>query len=642
MQHTSHDVTAQVRVYLFGRFCAQVRQADGAWQEISTERWGRCSYARCLLNVLLCSPRRTAERGVLLSRIWPDAESDTSLYRLLNNAAYYLRQALQDQGHLLKKTGSRGASGYELADQMLIWTDVDACEELLEQSESLHNDPLLLQATLQEAATYFARGPFLAQEERFWCYGRRAELTRKDYRCRMQLAEICTHLRQFGAAEAIYNALLAENPSAEEALEQLMRLYHRQGLPHLAWRCYQDTCTLVAREEGLPFSPALAELAERLRHATPSLTPAASVPLRTLAAPVGQAAPAPGRHLPALARRAFLQNALSVAGASLLTLDTFGVQPDVLLRLTNALKRPSRTDTMVLEGLEQRMIQYWQYRPRAGSRDLLASVEEYLYKITALLESSSLPDTRDRLCVITAHTALLAGTLYYELGLHVQARPYYKLALEAARQAQNDDLQALVLGWTTFSWTYSHQPYHALVYVQKGSALAQQGHDIVLQSWLAAIEAEIQAHLNHQEACLQALARAEAMESSSLHANRYVLFHSFDDTLFNGYQGACFKRLYDPGDPRSHSLLTRAQQALKQALTTQRKANTLIDFSWTLVQHKEIEEACAYASEALELIEQRQSRTSLQRLLAVRYDLRPWARLTAVQDLDARIGSLRV
>src|SRR5581483_3860481 len=117
--NTTQDITTQVRVYLFGRFSTQIRQADGTWREISSEEWGHCSYARCLLKVLLCSPQRAAERGILLARIWPSAESDASLCKLLNNAVYHLHLALRDQGNLLKKVGSRGNTGYELADQAL-------------------------------------------------------------------------------------------------------------------------------------------------------------------------------------------------------------------------------------------------------------------------------------------------------------------------------------------------------------------------------------------------------------------------------------------------------------------------------------------------------------------------------------------
>ena len=640
----AQDVTVQVRVYLFGRFSVQIRQAGDTWREISAEEWGHCSYARCLLKVLLCSPQRAAERGTLLARIWPNAESDASLCKLLNNAAYHLHVALQDQGNLLKKVGSRGNTGYELADQALIWTDVDACEGLLQKAESLSDDLPLLRETLQEAATYFARGPFLAQEEHVWCYGRRADLARKDYRCRMQLAEVCARLGQFGQAEEMYNALLAENPSAEEVLEQLMRLYHRQGLPHLAWRCYLDARALVEKDEGLPLSPTLEELAQQLRHSSSESLLALPVPAHELvgAQVIGQAGQPSEKQSLDLQRRSFLQNALSLAGASFLTLDPFGTHADLLLRLTHALRKPSHVDAVALDGLEQRLTLYWQYRSQSGNRDLLASVEEYLYKVTSLLESSLLPDVRDRLCLIATHAALLMGTLVYDLGQHAQARRCYKLALDAARQAQNDDLQALVLGWMTFSWTYSDQPQQALIYAQKGRALANKGHDVVLQSWLASIEAEIQALLHNKDACFQALSQAEKMESASLHPNRYALFHTFDDSLFNGYKGACLKRLYDSGDPQSHLLLEQAQRVLRTAIATRPRANNLIDFAWTLAQQKELEEACRYAGASLEFIQRRQSHTSFQRLLALRRDLDPWSELAAVKDLDEHIKLLRL
>lgn len=641
----------RIRVYLFGLFSVQRQEADGAWREIASEEWSGNLYARALLKLLLCSPQRAAERGTLLTRIWPSAENDTSLQKLLTNAAYSLREALQDQGCLLKKVGTRGNSSYELADQTLIWSDVDACEAILRTIDSLPPEAPGLLALLQEAARYFARGPFLAQDEALWCYGRRAELARKAYRCRVQLAEVWTRQGQFGQAEEIYNALLAENPSAEEVLERLMRLYHRQGLPHLAWRCYQDTRTLLEKDGSLPFSSSIEALARQLRHASLPATPepvGAYASASTLSFAENLLEEEPVQESRRLNmdqnRRTLLQNAMGFVGTTMLPISSHAAYPQLLERLAHALKKPSSIDSTTLHLLSQRTTNYWRitYDRAMPSGALLSRVAEHLQKLTLLLEGSLSPDTRDRLSSITSRTALLAGALFFELGDYEESRAYYHLAMSAAQETQDSDQQALILGWTTFSWTYADQPREALTYAQGGRAAAKQGDDIFLQSWLAAIEAEIQAHLQERGACLQALSQAEKIEAAPHQDNRYVLYHHFDDSLLNGYRGACFKQLYDATDTQSRHFLQQAQQALLEAVAQRRRSNNLVDLSWTLVQQQEIEEACQRAGEALVFIQQKQSITSFRRLLAVRHDLAPWAETAAVKGLDERMNALRL
>ncbi len=340
-------------------------------------------------------------------------------------------------------------------------------------------------------------------------------------------------------------------------------------------------------------------------------------------------------------RRQILVQTLKGAGGALLTSHSSVLRSEIVERLTQALTKPSRIDETTLRYLEYRTDSYWKDRNSAAlaSSDLLSYVVEHLQKVIVLLEGSFLPTVRARLCSIIATTAMLVGALLYDMSSYEEAREFYRAAIKAAQEAYNPRLEAVVWGWVSFTWTYEKKPQAALPYIQKARRLATGSATGMVCMWLAAVEAEIQAHLGDLDACLAAFEGTASLEkhSSSLEDGYWI---SFDRSLLDGYKGICFRHLYRPEDTRTRSFLRDAQLSLIDALSMldptliRRAPQYHIDIAATYIPQGDIELACHHALQATTIVAQIKAQTVLQRLLTLRKDLEPWKETPYVKNVD--------
>jgi hypothetical protein len=276
---------------------------------------------------------------------------------------------------------------------------------------------------------------------------------------------------------------------------------------------------------------------------------------------------------------------------------------------------------------------------------LLSYVLEHLQKIVTFLERSMLPTEREQLCSIASNTAQLIGHLLFDLNDYTHARQFHKAAIQAAQEASNPGLEAVAWGRISFTWTYNGQPDKALACVQRARHLAVEKTTSTVQAYLASVEAEIQAILGNRNACLKALGDAEAVDSYPQSGeDNYWL--RFDHSRLAGYQGTCFRRLYDPKDATTFSFLVDAQTALRDALArltspmAQRRPTLLIDLAGTYTQQGDCERACQLAIEAATTIGQIKSKAAMKRLLNLRLDLEMWHSTQYVKSLDGHIEPL--
>ena len=87
-------------------------------------------------------------------------------------------------------------------------------------------------------------------------------------------------------------------------------------------------------------------------------------------------------------------------------------------------------------------------------------------------------------------------------------------------------------------------------------------------------------------------------------------------------------------------------EALKEALEPLEPSGALrravlLDLAETSIQATMIEQACAYVTQALEIIVQTQATSSLQRVSTLREQLAPWSTMRDVKDLDEQLSTLR-
>jgi hypothetical protein len=272
-------------------------------------------------------------------------------------------------------------------------------------------------------------------------------------------------------------------------------------------------------------------------------------------------------------------------------------------------------------------------------------VLRHLHDLQLLFARSHLPSIRQALCGIVSRTMLLAGILLYDQGCYEKARKTYALASRAAKEANAQALQAVIWGWTSFTWTYERSYQQALHTVQHARSLASGTAEPLLLAWLGAIEAEIQAHLFHREGCLQAL-RAMDHESEAVpHSDLSSLFE-WNTTLLLGYKGVCLQHLYQRNDVSTAPFLQSAREALELALQSEvplkRKLYYLTDLASVYARQGAIEPACSYLAQSIPLLQQVGSgaETVRKHLLQARTLLLPYKQVLLVQEIDAQFMPL--
>jgi len=649
------------RIWLCGTFRVERRVGSG-YESVRTTEWGGSSYPRLFLKALLCSPGRQARRDALLDLLWPDAELEQAVQNL-NTAVTRLRRVLApSKGEASLLLTDEDSRVYRLAEQSLLWVDVDAALTLLGEAERRGRTSPEALFQLEEAESYLSKGMILQDEEGHWAAGRRATVEQARYRCRLWLAEAYAQQQMPGQAETILSRLLEEDPTDEDVLARLMLLLHRQGMTQQALRRYHAFMEIAAREELEPIE-SIKNLAKQLAASekmypsdtltsppTPNLLPGQRHDLSpdfshaVTQGIIQTAYELEGSTMDQL-RRQILEQALKVTSVALFTSHERVLSTELGERLTKVLTSPSHIDEKTLLYLEKRMETYWQNRNDVAlpAWNLLPYVLEDLHKVTSLLEGSLQPTTRTRLCSIAGIAAMLVGELYYDMRNYAQARVFQKIAIEAAHEANNAALEAVAWGRNSFAWTYDGKPDEARESIQQAHHLVWSVNGTV-RSWLAAVEAEIQSNLGEREGCLSALNEAATIEDQKHHQRDCYWIH-FDQALFAGYQGASFLKLSNLG----HKDLVRpAQTALEDALDVldpamkRRQPTLLIDLAGTYAHQENIEQACAYAIQAINIATHIHSRVLYQRLLTLRSTLDRWKETSYVQELDGSIEQLLV
>ena len=250
-----------MRVWACGPFQVEYRARDGFWKTVEPHEWGKNAHSRHVLRYLLLYGR-SAGRGTLMNAIWPGNDSlylDDYLSKAVSNLRKVLRAEHADG--LVRTKNERTL--YELADQTLIWTDMDACEIAMQEAERLGYTSAEGCRLLETAQTYLARGRLFEGEDGLWCHAKRDMFETAQYRCILWLAEAYEVQGQVHRAEAQIEKLLHKNPLDETALTRLLLLLHKQGMATEASRRYKNAAALFAKQ-GMSLSPALEELAHQL------------------------------------------------------------------------------------------------------------------------------------------------------------------------------------------------------------------------------------------------------------------------------------------------------------------------------------------------------------------------------------------
>ncbi|MGI9059532.1 MAG: helix-turn-helix domain-containing protein [Ktedonobacteraceae bacterium] len=322
---------------------------------------------------------------------------------------------------------------------------------------------------------------------------------------------------------------------------------------------------------------------------------------------------------------------------------------DVLDRLLSVVKRPSSIDQTAIAHLETMTRSHWQlyalFEDSVQYRyDMLSSLSGHLRTITRLMEHPYPSHLHGRLSALACETTQLMGEIFFDVKDSVTAERYYNTAIAVARETQNNPLLAITLGRKSFIPIYSNNAEKALPLFQEAYSKLTDSTSDIIRAWLSAREAEVYASIGKAHACTKALERAESYferaypgEATSFAFTEGAIEVHFTRMFLLGYKGACYTRLRQP---------EAAQEALQEDLATMNPARTihktitLVDLARTYIQQGEIEEACTYVHEALDIMIHLKSARVFQRILDFRHELENWKDTEHVKNLDQQITTL--
>ncbi len=278
-----HDTT-MVKVFLCGPLRLLRRENQSfdqlpSYQDIPSTDWDeRPGPTFNLLKLLLCCENRHASKTFLAGTLWPES-GEREARHSLSQAARALRSVLRMNGEEQKsetKTksllfDSPGGEGFQLADQTLLWVDVDTFEEAMKQATRAERKKQSDEARTwwERAYTLSKLGTFLPDDVyQEWTNARRLNHELLVPRCVRRLAECYVAEERYEEAEEVLRPYWVAHLTDEDILTLLMQTLHTQGREREALLLYEQTKQAL-EEDGLDPLSRTTDLAERIRRKPP-------------------------------------------------------------------------------------------------------------------------------------------------------------------------------------------------------------------------------------------------------------------------------------------------------------------------------------------------------------------------------------
>ena len=268
-----------------------------------------------------------------------------------------------------------------------------------------------------------------------------------------------------------------------------------------------------------------------------------------------------------------------------------------------------------------------------AAHDLIDDVAQHAQTTAGFWRRTANPELRQSLAAAASEITMLAGRMsFFDLGRPSQAEPYYQDALEAAQEAQDRPLQAVVLGNKSFLPRSRGDFATALRLLDQAKRLVPD--DPIVRSWAMALEAMTQAWAHESAESLVALEAAESVLDDASLGAAPAWFDYYDRSRLAGFKGQVHIRLAQP--ETAHAVLEEAIGALDPDAAKQR-ACYLADRATVCVDEGEVDQACQLGIQALQLLGEVEYETGVQRVRGLRVKLRPWRNHPAVADLTEQL-----
>ncbi|CAO5168103.1 HTH cro/C1-type domain-containing protein [Frankia sp. AiPs1] len=306
-------------------------------------------------------------------------------------------------------------------------------------------------------------------------------------------------------------------------------------------------------------------------------------------------------------------------------------------RLSAALRRRASVTPELADELGQHTAGLYGLEERVPARMLMPRVTDHLERLIQLLESTGRSPVRRSLTSTAGETAALAGWLAFDSNDLPAATAYYRVAIEAARDADDHGLWACVLGYESYQTASQGRHDQACALLGEAQRRAAAGSTVMTRAWLAAREAEEQAARGEGRAALTALDRAQDAFDRGESGGGRVWTHFFDRGRLDGLKVTTYTRLRRPA-----AAFAAATEALRAAApgATKKRSLLLSDIAEVHIQRREIDAACHFAAESLAIVAQTDFSLGLARIRRTREHLRPWQHTQLVRDLDDQLRAL--
>jgi tetratricopeptide (TPR) repeat protein len=307
-------------------------------------------------------------------------------------------------------------------------------------------------------------------------------------------------------------------------------------------------------------------------------------------------------------------------------------------RLSHALRHPSRVDRATVSSLASLTVMLESRESQENPRALLGPVEGHLGNVATLLAGS--PSLRPQLCSIAGETAALAGWLAFDIEDRPAAAGYFRVGIEAAKEANDRALGAYLVGSSCVQPAYRERPYARLRRLEgRTFGFARSDASPSTRAWLATLEAEAHALAGDTSKCLRVFDEAEAAMSRAGgedESSRPRLAF-FDPDRLAGERGVALARLGQPD--AAQDVLASALASLDPSVVKTRP-RLLAALATAHVQQGDVDRACELGAEALGIAAQQEVQPNLQDVRKLRLDLEPWRNSQAVKDLDEQLRAV--
>jgi tetratricopeptide (TPR) repeat protein len=256
--------------------------------------------------------------------------------------------------------------------------------------------------------------------------------------------------------------------------------------------------------------------------------------------------------------------------------------------------------------------------------------------LVQFLREPHTPQMHQQLCALSSNLSQLAGEIFFDRHEYESAKSCYVFAASIAKEAKAYDLWSCALVRHSFTAIYDDPVRYedALPILQGAWHIARRGDSsLPTRYWVSAVEAEAQAGIGNLMACQDALERANgvlAIQQSSPAWTR------FDSSRLPALRGTCFLRL-----EQSNLAVPALEEGLSQFTKPGRKRGmVLTDLATAALQQREVEKACAYLNQVLDIVALGSSGFLRGNIENVRRQLEPFAGSASVSTLDQRMRSL--